>query len=225
MRTTTQQWMLAGAVLGIGAFASISGCTSNQTSSNASPAPASVAATNEHTGHEEHTTMNHAMGTTGLEALKKLNGRDFDVAFLSQMIAHHQAAVEMAEQALKTAKDEATRTNAKNVVTAQTREIKQMTDWLKQWYDVTPSAEQQALVKKDMEGMMGMPVTSDKMFYEMMIPHHQGAIDMSELVSERSQRDEVKKLAEQIIRDQKAEIASYHQALGHGGSTEEPAHH
>jgi uncharacterized protein (DUF305 family) len=62
-----------------------------------------------------------------------------------------------------------------------------------------------------------MPITSDRMFFEMMIPHHRGAIDMSELVPDRSERAEVKQLAQQIIRDQKAEIARYHQRKGHGG--------
>jgi len=64
--------------------------------------------------------------------------------------------------------------------------------------------------------MMSMPITSDRAFLEMMVPHHQGAIDMSELVPNRTERAEVKQLAQQIIRDQKAEIARYHALMGHG---------
>ena len=187
------------------------GTSVSQSSGTASPVANS--------GGMDHSGMKHgdghAMGTSGIEALKPLKGKEFDIAFLSQMIAHHQAAVKMAQQAIKTATKTDTKTEAQKVVDAQTKEIAQMTNWLKEWYNTQPSKEQQALVNAYMQAMMSMPVTSDQMFYEMMIPHHQGAIDMSELVPERSKRPEVKKLAQQIIRDQKAEIAQYHQLMGH----------
>lgn len=159
----------------------------------------------------------HAMGTSGIEALKGLKGKEFDIAFLSQMIAHHEAAVDMAKQALKTATKPETKQEAQKVIDAQTKEIAQMTGWLTEWYNAAPSTEQQALVKADMQAMMAMPINDDRMFLDMMVPHHQGAIDMSELVAERSERAEVKQLAQQIIKDQKAEIARYHQMMGHGG--------
>ena len=92
-----------------------------------------------------------------------------------------------------------------------------MTAWLKDWYKVAPDAAQQALVNDDMKAMMSMPVTSDKMFFEMMVPHHQGAIDMSELAKTQSERPEVKKLAEDIIAAQKKEIEDYHKMIGPGG--------
>ncbi len=213
------KYFLTAMFAGIGAMTMLAGCTSPDAGTRSASAP--TAAENapqadhaDHEGHEDHgKTMDHTMGISGLESLRKLPGKDFDIAFLSQMIAHHEAAVVMAEQALKTAKDEAVLQDARQVVTAQTGEIKQMTDWLQQWHGVEPSREQQALVNADMESMMAMPVTSGKMFYEMMIPHHQGAIDMSELALEKAERPEVKKLAEQIIRDQKAEIASYQKKL------------
>ena len=123
----------------------------------------------------------------------------------------------MAKQALSAAKKPETKQNAQKVIDAQTGEIAQMTTWLKEWYQAAPDAAQQALVTEDMKGMMSMPVTSDMMFFEMMIPHHQGAIDMSELAKNQSERTEVKKLAEDIITAQKAEIADYHKLMGHGG--------
>jgi uncharacterized protein (DUF305 family) len=160
--------------------------------------------------------MNHTMGTSGLESLRKLSGRDFDSAFLSQMIAHHEAAVVMAEQTLKTAEDAETRQDVQKVISAQSAEIRQMTDWLRQWYDTDPSKEQQALVNADMQNMMTMPITSEKMFYEMMVPHHQGAIDMSQMALNKADRPEVKNLAAQIIRDQTAEITAYQKKLRQG---------
>lgn len=46
----------------------------------------------------------------------------------------------------------------------------------------------------------------DKMFIEHMIPHHQDAIDMAKLALEKSKKDEIKKLAGDIIKAQSVEI-------------------
>ena len=161
--------------------------------------------------------MSMAMGTTGMDALKTLKAKEFDIAFFSQMIAHHEAAVTMAKQALTAAKKQETKQNAQKVIDAQTKEIAQMTTSLKEWYKVVPDTAQQALVNADMKAMMSMPVSSDTMFFEMMIPHHQGAIDMSTLAKTQSERPEVKKLAENIIAAQTKEIEDYHKMMGHGG--------
>ena len=149
------------------------------------------------------------MGSSGQDALKSLSGKEFNIAFLSQMIAHHQGAVDMAKDVLKVAKQTETKTEAQAVVTNQEKEIKKMTAWLHDWYGVTPSAAQMDLVKADMKGMMGMKVTDDKMFFQMMLPHHQGAIDMSQLALKQSDKAEVKELAQQIIKAQEAEIGRY----------------
>ncbi len=156
-------------------------------------------------GHAESMKM----GTTGVEALKNLKAKEFDIAFLSQMISHHQAALQMAKQAVAASSKPKTKENAQKVIVAQTAEIAQMTQWLKEWYQSEPSKSQQALVMEDMKSMMAMPVTNDQSFYEMMIPHHQGAIDMSNLVKGRTQNKKLRALAEQIIKDQTSEITKY----------------
>ena len=46
----------------------------------------------------------------------------------------------------------------------------------------------------------------DRAFLEMMIPHHQGAIDMAELVLQNAKHDELKEMARAIITAQQAEI-------------------
>ncbi len=46
----------------------------------------------------------------------------------------------------------------------------------------------------------------DRMFITLMIDHHQGAIDMAELVLSNSQKDELKELANDIISAQTKEI-------------------
>jgi uncharacterized protein (DUF305 family) len=56
--------------------------------------------------------------------------------------------------------------------------------------------------------MMSVPMTGDpdRDFLAMMIPHHQGAIDMARIVIASGKKPEVKKFAEDIIAHQQAEI-------------------
>src|SRR5690606_9953158 len=51
----------------------------------------------------------------------------------------------------------------------------------------------------------------DKAFIEMMISHHEGAVDMAELIPTRAKHDEVKQLGEAIITAQTKEIADMKQ--------------
>jgi uncharacterized protein (DUF305 family) len=67
-----------------------------------------------------------------------------------------------------------------------------------------------------MHAAMDVPFSGDpdRDFANMMIPHHQGAIDMA-LVELRFGKDEhLKRLAQEIIVDQQQEIAVMHLALG-----------
>ncbi len=63
-------------------------------------------------------------------------GDEFDKAFLSGMIVHHQGAVQMAEAALANAKHDEIKQMAHAIITAQTGEISQMKDWQKSWYGI-----------------------------------------------------------------------------------------
>lgn len=51
----------------------------------------------------------------------------------------------------------------------------------------------------------------DKAFIEMMISHHQGAIDMANLVATRAKHDEIKTLSKEIISAQTDEISKMQQ--------------
>lgn len=200
---------LAGATLGLALFSW--GC---QQSTPGTTATTNVSTSNQTQMAQESpasTPMHHEMemGEKGVETLKSLEGKEFDIAFLSQMIAHHQAAVNMANDALKVATRPETKEEAQKLIDDQTEEIRQMTAWLKDWYGTEPSSEQQAIMKQDMQGMMAMQIKDDHAFYDMMIPHHEGAIDMSELADSRAARSEVKDLARQIISEQQAEIQRY----------------
>lgn len=75
-----------------------------------------------------HSTMDTMTGS-----LKGKTGAAFDKTFLSEMIVHHQGAIEMAELAKKNAEHEEIKTLAEQIITAQTQEIEQMKQWQKEW--------------------------------------------------------------------------------------------
>ena len=72
-------------------------------------------------------------------------------------------------------------------------------------------------MKADMQPMMEMKIENDRMFFEMMIPHHQSAIEMSQMALKQSDRAEVKQLSSSIIKAQQAEIIRYKRLLKHVG--------
>lgn len=68
-------------------------------------------------------------------SLRGKTGDEFDQTFLSEMIVHHQGAIDMAELALTNAKHQELKDLARAIVSAQTKEIAEMKAWQKSWYN------------------------------------------------------------------------------------------
>jgi uncharacterized protein (DUF305 family) len=71
-----------------------------------------------------------------MHGISEKSGDDFDKAFISEMIVHHQGAVEMAKDALIKAKHQEIKDLAKNIIEAQEKEINTMNNWASLWYGV-----------------------------------------------------------------------------------------
>jgi uncharacterized protein (DUF305 family) len=56
-----------------------------------------------------------------------------ELEFMDQMIPHHESAVVMARSILETTEREELRELAEAVIDAQTREIEQMQEWMREW--------------------------------------------------------------------------------------------
>jgi uncharacterized protein (DUF305 family) len=144
-----------------------------------------------------------------------------DVSFAQEMIVHHTQAIAMADVALERTQNPEIRQIATAIKAAQDPEIAQMSSWLTLWGQPLP--DMNAGMTTDGMGamtsgtMMAGPDMSmlqntsgaafDQMFLQMMITHHQEAIDMAKKALNDGQYQPAKDLAQQIIRAQTAEIA------------------
>jgi uncharacterized protein (DUF305 family) len=69
-----------------------------------------------------------------VSTLEGKNGEALDIAFLEGMIVHHQDAIDMANIISGKTKRPELKQLAQEIITAQTKEITQMNNWLKSWY-------------------------------------------------------------------------------------------
>lgn len=83
---------------------------------------------------EDHSSM--GMMNTNAGMMNELNGKTgeaFDKTFLEQMIMHHQSALNMAATGKTNAQHQEVKDLTVAIVTAQTKEIKQMKQWQSEW--------------------------------------------------------------------------------------------
>jgi len=141
----------------------------------------------------------------------------FDQRFLDQMIAHHQGAVMSAQMMIADSARPELRDLAQRIITGQQREIDQMGEWRQEWYGTASSGTLPGMMGSGMMGgammnreqmrqMMGASADFDRMFLQMMIPHHEAAIAMAQQALTQAEHPEIKTLAQGIITTQRAEV-------------------
>jgi uncharacterized protein (DUF305 family) len=77
-------------------------------------------------GMDHGSSMSGMLSGDEITQLSALRGAEFDRAWMTGMIAHHEGAIEMAKEVLKDGKDTAVSTLATAVATAQDSEILEM---------------------------------------------------------------------------------------------------
>ena len=154
---------------------------------------------------------------------------DADVTFAQEMIPHHRQAVEMAALAGDRASDPEVRQLAEDIEAAQAPEIATMTGWLESWGEDVPA---DAMDHSDMghgseDAMAGMMSAEDmaeleqaqgaafdRLFLELMVEHHEGALEMARTQQAQGENPDALALAEKIEADQQAEISEMQRMLG-----------
>jgi uncharacterized protein (DUF305 family) len=154
---------------------------------------------------------------------------DADVAFATNMIPHHQQAVEMAALVPDRSTNPQVIKLAADISAAQGPEIETMKVFLVQWQegsDTNPEGHQ-GHGGTDGMGMPGMVddgtmsrleslkgAEFDQLWLQSMIAHHEGAIGMANTEIAGGVNVDAKRLAQEIVTAQEAEINQMKQMLG-----------
>ncbi|MDQ0748955.1 uncharacterized protein (DUF305 family) [Streptomyces africanus] len=157
---------------------------------------------------------------------------DADVMFAQMMIPHHEQALEMAGLADGRVSDAEVKSLVADIEKAQDPEIRTMKSWLKAWGKPESAGEGMPgmdhgsggmdhgsgmsgmMSDEDMKKLEGAKGTEfDRMFAEMMIEHHKGAITMAEDEQKNGRNATAKKLAADVVKAQSAEVEKFEKIL------------
>ena len=160
-----------------------------------------------------------------------------DTAFVQGMIPHHAQAVQMSQMAAQQSGNDQVKQLAVRIQQAQGPEIQQMRGFLAAWGEPeTAPAGTGGMDHSSMghgagatpmpEGMGGMMTDQqmqqlgqasgasfDRMFLQMMVEHHNGAVQMAQTELADGQNPDAKALAQKIIDAQRAEITEMQNLL------------
>ena len=161
---------------------------------------------------------------------------DADVDFASDMIQHHAQALQMVDLTLGRKLDAEVVTLTEQIRAAQAPEIEKMADWLEDWDQPVPETSrdhanahaqehgESVEMDTDMPGMLSANELESlesasgpefqTMWLEMMIEHHEGAVEMAEAQVEEGSNAKAVALAEDIISTQEREISTMQDLLG-----------
>ncbi|MCX4696206.1 DUF305 domain-containing protein [Streptomyces sp. NBC_01408] len=174
-----------------------------------------------HNGHPAASPSVTAPGTPGRHNAA-------DVAFATGMIPHHRQAVEMADLAPGRAESGQVKRLAEEIKKAQDPEIKTLSGWLASWGEPVPAAGTTDAADHTQHGSGGGMMSAEEMdelsktsgkafdtaFMELMIKHHEGAVEMARTEKSQGSFPEAKTMADAIISSQSAEIDTMKGLLG-----------
>lgn len=182
-------------------------------------------------GSSDHTETHPADEPAGTAQPPGFNADDH--AFATNMIPHHEQAIELAAMVPDRSTNADVIALAAKISAEQEPEIKALRVFLVQW-DENPDDD----VSQGQHGghgghgaMAGMVDEAtmtklqslrgtefDTLWLQSMISHHQGAIEMAEAEVANGQNEDVKRMAQTMIDTQQAEIAQMNQMLKGGGN-------
>jgi uncharacterized protein (DUF305 family) len=147
---------------------------------------------------------------------------NYDLRFIDAMRLHHRGAIAMAKEAQQKSQRREIKNLARNIIIAQNREENELLrKWREAWYpnapeepvvyggqgkSIMPMSEQQQQSMSMLKELGSANAEFDLRFMNAMIAHHQGAIDMAKDALSKSNRAEIKQLANEIVTSQQKEI-------------------
>lgn len=155
-------------------------------------------------------------------------GDSVEAGFARDMSAHHGQAVAMSLKMRDRAEDEQVFFLCTDIMLTQQNEIGMMTGWLMSWdLGIVGEDDPMSWMGHPTSGLMpGMataeqiaqldtlpPAEAEVLFFEIMIRHHQGGVEMAQALLDRSDNEMVRDVAQQMIVVQSAEIDTMNQML------------
>lgn len=183
--------------------------SSDSANHSAHQSPAGTVHTTDTTGmagKDMMTLMNHMMDQ--MKRIQSTGSPDNDFAAL--MKAHHLGAIEMAEWEVVKGTDPQIKQMAQKMIDDQQREVSELNTFLS-GHGAHGGGD--AFFKEAMASMNNMKMdmdhtgSVDRQFAQMMIPHHQSAVDMARAYLKSGGHEEkLKTMANNIISSQQKEI-------------------
>ena len=160
-------------------------------------------------GSETDTTPNSSgmSGMPGHGGTMAATEQPFDATFIDSMVEHHGGAIEMANEALAQATRPEILGLARAIIVSQGEEIEQLQAWRDEWYPSLPPTGGMGMSMGEMQLSSDNNTPFELRFIDAMIPHHESAIDMANMALSESEREEIRAMAEDIVRVQSDEIA------------------
>lgn len=140
-------------------------------------------------------------------------GNETDAAFIADMTAHHEGAIEMARIAQYRAEHREIRDLADDIIAAQEGEISAMKAIRDAMHDMGEHGGGHLGMS---ESEMGMDMDAadlepakpfDRAFIDAMVPHHEGAVAMAKRLLESGEQPRLRNMAQDIVDAQTKEIA------------------
>lgn len=131
-----------------------------------------------------------------------------DVVFLQNMILNHTRAITMSQSARNQAISPQVKDLATRIEAEQSPQSQQMSALLTEWGIPAPATT--SAIGGTGNGQMPGTVSGagfDRMLLQVMIAHHQGAVDMSQTELAQGSNPTTRNLAQQILSTQQAQIS------------------
>lgn len=147
--------------------------------------------------------------------LRALRGDDRERTYLTKMMDHHQSGIDMARMAVQKAQSPALKAEARQIIEEQGKEIGQMRQHLASSHKINRTAKPDPRMQPMMEKLQRLSGAEfDRAFAQEMSMHHQGAIDMSNVVVQGGvPHRPIKTLAGKIVRSNKKSQKDLAQAV------------
>jgi len=167
------------------------------------------------------------------QSSSQMGDMPYDLHFIDMMIMHHRQGIAMARLAERKGSTASLRAFAKKTADDEEKDLLELKRHRDHWYAGAPEMDHaqmmaqmpgmsgHANMKMDMQGDIAKLQAAtgkhfDRLFLDMMIPHHQMAIGMAKEATTKAEHAELKEMARLTVLKQQGEIAEMNRLKGGG---------